>query len=267
MRMRPHESGRGADIEDTGLDAGGNPRSRGRVSEPFEEAISGLPAPAAGIELWWATLDARPGRLDACAACLSDVERARAARFGNRSLQVRYIIGRGTLRAVLGASLGIAPADVEIVRGARGRPRLRGETRLDFNLTHTSGVAVIGIAHGMRIGVDIERADRNVNVNGIARKFMTADERAALAPLDADARRLRLLRLWTCKEAMSKATGDALSAPFASIDVALREEPALTRGPAPYDPDRWSLHSLAVPHGYLATLAVWDPPKSPTHTR
>jgi Phosphopantetheinyl transferase len=249
------------------LDAVGNTRSRGRVSEPFEEAISGLPAPAPGIELWWATLDAGPERLEACTACLSDTERARAERFGNRSLRVRYIIGRGTLRAVLGASLGIAPADVEIVRGARGRPRLRGETRLDFNLTHTSGVAVIGIAQGSRIGVDIERADRNVKVNGIARKFMTADERAALAPLDADAKRLRLLRLWTCKEAMSKATGDALSAPFASIDVALREQPVLARGPSPYDPDRWSLHALAVPQEYLATLAVWAPPKNSTHAR
>ena len=69
-----------------------------------------------------------------------------------------------------------------------------------------------GLPPGARVGVDVEHAGRAVNADGLARKFLCERERAALAPLDADARRGRFLRLWTCKEAMSKATGDALSA-------------------------------------------------------
>ena len=80
---------------------------------------------------------------------------------------------------------------------------------------------MFGVAQHQRIGVDLERRDRTLNVEGVARKFMTPREQAALAVLEPDARRRALLRLWTCKEAMSKATGDALSAPFRRIDVEL----------------------------------------------
>ncbi len=229
---------------------------RGKCDGDALPQVTPLTAPAPGIALWWCSLDETPARLRACEAYLSDAERARASRFGTRSLRARYVIGRGSLRTVLGRTLGIAPVDVPIVRGARGRPQLACEAEPDFNISHTAGVALIGIARGVRIGVDIERCDRGINVEGIARKFMTANERATLATLETDAARKQLLRLWTCKEAMSKATGDALAAPFARLDVDVAA-PALRSGPAPYRPDRWSLHAAAVPADYFATIAAW----------
>jgi len=56
---------------------------------------------------------------------------------------------------------------------------------------------------------------------------------------------------------MSKATGDALSAPFRDIDVALDDGPHLIAGPLPYVADRWRLVSAAVPAGLVATIAIW----------
>ena len=167
------------------------------------------------------------------------------------------------LRSLLGEKLGIAPATVELRRGPRGRPQLAALRGLDFNVSHTQGIALIAIADalppGARIGVDVERADRTVNADGLARKFLAGRERAALAPLDANARRLRFLRLWTCKEAMSKATGDALSAPFRDIEIALDDAtPRLVGGPPPYIPRCWRLFAAAVPHGLIATVALWS---------
>lgn len=78
-----------------------------------------------------------------------------------------------------------------------------------------------------------------------------------MAECDEATRRRIFLRLWTCKEAMSKATGDALSAPFRDIDVALDPGPRLVAGPAPYASDRWRLLSVDVPAGLVATLAIW----------
>jgi 4'-phosphopantetheinyl transferase len=222
---------------------------------PFgpENAPRRLDAPAPGLSLWWCVLDAPPSRI---AALLSEAEHARMLRFGTDTLRTRYLIGRGTLRWLLGESLGIAPRDVAIVRGVRGRPHLADYPQVDFNITHTADRAMIGIAWRGRIGVDIERSDRILNAPGVARKFMSATERAAL-PVDADGARRQLLRLWTCKEALSKATGDALSAPFSRIELTLTPDPRLVAGPPPYNAPDWSLHAVDAPDDYLATVALW----------
>ena len=86
---------------------------------------------------------------------------------------------------------------------------------------------------------------------------MAPDEQAALAGLAPEARRRALLRLWTCKEAMSKATGDALSAPFRRISIAAEDALRLDRRSAALHARRMAAPPIAVPGGYLATVALW----------
>ena len=220
--------------------------------------LRALASPAADVALWWAPLSENDDQVERLSRWLAPQEHARAARFGREALRRRYIVGRACLRCALGKSLGVAPPAVPIVRGARGRPQLEGASDLDFNISHTERVALIGVARGMRIGVDVEHAGRDVNADGLARKFLCASEQATLAPLDEAARRPRFLRYWTCKEAMSKATGDGLSAPFRQIEVALGETIQLVAGPAPYVPRDWRLFAAGAPTGFLGTVALWS---------
>jgi len=217
-----------------------------------------LASAAADVALWWAPLGAAEGEIARIAAWLAPAEHARAQRFGTEALAKRYIAGRALLRWLLGRALGLPPQAVPIVRGVRGRPQLDGDTGIDFNVSHTEGIALIGMARGRRIGVDVEHADRVVRADGLAAKFLTAAERATLAPLAASERRTRFLRYWTCKEAMSKATGDGLSAPFRQLEVRLGDAIELARGPDPYQPARWQLSRVEVPSGFLATVALWS---------
>ena len=218
-----------------------------------------LPSPAPGIDLWVCGLTPTPDGLARLAAVLAPAEQARAARFGTAMLRDRYIAGRGTLRHLLGKRLALAPEDVDIRRGDRGRPYIHGVTGLDFNVSHTGALALIGMTALGRIGVDVEHEGRTLNVAGVARKFMAPGEQAMLDTLDPDMRRRTLLRLWTCKEAMSKATGDALSAPFRRIAIALENGNArVDAGPAPYTPDRWTLFAMHAPGAHLATIALWQ---------
>ena len=117
-----------------------------------------------------------------------------------------------------------------IRRGVRGRPELAdAAARIDFNVTHTRGVALVAIARDVapttRIGVDIEHADRDVGVDLLARQIPCSARTGTLAHLPLDARRRRFLRYWTCKEAMSKATADGIVAPFGQLDVDLSDPP------------------------------------------
>jgi len=220
-----------------------------------------LPAPAPGITLALCDLDRAGADMTRLSAALSAEERARAGRFGTALLRQRWIAGRATLRSMLAEALAIDPAAIRIRRGVRDRPELDGDHGIDFNVSHTGGAALIAIAvgarDGMHIGIDIEREDRRVNADGLARKFLSERERGEIAALDPDERRRTFLRLWTCKEAMSKATGEGLSAPFRHLVVTLDGGPRLIGGPAPYAPAAWQLVAAAAPQGFIATLAIW----------
>jgi 4'-phosphopantetheinyl transferase len=226
-------------------DAGGSAPAPNAIASPFRD-----------ISLWWISL--APG-VDCrhLAAELSDTERERMQRFATDVLRDRYLIGRAALRRLLGRTLGVESASVPIERGPRGRPQLTGIQGIDFNVSHTTDAALIAIARRVKVGVDVERADRSIHSLGIARKFLTERERAALPSSDPDGARRRILRLWTCKEAMSKATGDALSAPFRRLDVEIEPSLRLADGPAPYDPRDFALFAGEVPASHFATIAVW----------
>jgi 4'-phosphopantetheinyl transferase len=217
-----------------------------------------LPGAAADVAMWWAVLASAPEEIARVGAWLAPAEHVRAARFGREGLAQRYVAGRALLRWLLGRTLGLPPHAVPIVRGMRGRPQLEGDGGVDFNISHTADIALVGIARGRRIGVDVERVDRVVRADGLAAKFLTAAEQATLAPLPEDDRRVRFLRYWTCKEAMSKATGDGLSAPFRALEVRLADAIELAGGPEPYQPARWQLARVDVPAGFLATVALWS---------
>ena len=225
-------------------------------------AIAAVPGPAPDIRCWWIDLAAAAHALALAPTWLSAAEHARAERFGPDALRRRWIAGRLALRHVLGAALSVAPAEVAIARGARGRPFVDG-ARLDFNVTNTDQVGLVAVCaappRGARIGVDIERRDRRVDADRLGRRVLTDAERGRLAVLDPETRRQAFLRTWTCKEAMSKATGDGLSAPFRAIDIVVGKNLALAGGPAPYTPPDWSLIALDVPTDYVATLAGYRP--------
>ena len=222
-------------------------------------APRGLPSPSEHVSLWWCALACSAGAAAAIAGWLSSDERTRMQRFGSDTLRTRYLVGRASLRWVLAQMLGAAPRDIGIERGPRGRPQLTGAGGLDFNVSHTADVALIGLSRDGRIGVDVEREDRTIHSAGLARRILTDRERAALPSDDDDAVRRRILRLWTCKEALAKATGDAMSAPFGRIDIEIDPALTLAGGPAPYHARDFTLVAAVVPVGYLGTVALWRP--------
>jgi 4'-phosphopantetheinyl transferase len=90
---------------------------------------------------------------------------------------------------------------------------------------------------------------------GVAKRVFTASERARLGSSDEPDFVRRFYQLWTCKEALIKATGEGMSADLQAIEVGLPDGggPRLIRfGGRCGELD---LQQLAVDDGYVAALA------------
>jgi 4'-phosphopantetheinyl transferase len=205
-----------------------------------------------GVQL---TVD--PHRLDRLRATFSPREEERFRSFATDALRSRWGAARGTLREVLGRALGCAPGEVEFRYGPHGKPRLAG-SELRFNISHSGALAVIALGH-VEVGVDAElpRARRS---DDIARRFYAPGEVERLFAEEDPARRAdSFFRLWTCKEAFLKVTGEGLSRSTRSYEIALSPPRLLWATKVPDAAQRYSVHPLDVGDPYRAALVVEGP--------
>jgi len=114
---------------------------------------------AGTIDVWQWSLDVPLEALPPLVSALNEAEFARASRFVHEQHRLRFIAGRGRLRAILGSYLGVAPNRLAFSYNAFGKPRLagRGEPPLHFNLSHSGPTAVLAVSDRYQLGIDIER--------------------------------------------------------------------------------------------------------------
>ncbi len=214
------------------------------------------------VDVWSIYLVAKPEGVEKLRTTLSHEEDAHGARFRKREDRVRYIIAHGALRQVLESYTGISAAELRFERGIGGKPFLAvpDDAPLNFNLSHSGDRALIAVAKGRPVGVDIERIDPDVDAVGIAARFFSRAEHAALLAADEAVRLQKFFRLWVCKEAYIKARGESISGRLAtfSIDVSDETDVRLSEDAlAPHAPQRWHIRLLKIdPSGYAAAVAV-----------
>ena len=213
--------------------------------------------PDAGeVVLLLASLDVAPGRLLSLRATLSPREQERHASFAHEQHRFRWGAARGTLREVLGRALGCAPAEVPFGYGAHGKPCVAG-SELRFNISHSGALGLIALAL-CEVGVDVE-LPRPRRSDDIARRFFTPGENERFFALEGPARADAFFRLWTCKEAFLKATGEGLSRSTRSFELDLRDGGARLLWARGVAAERYSVHPLEVIDPYRAALVVEAP--------
>jgi 4'-phosphopantetheinyl transferase len=185
-------------------------------------------------------------------------ERERAERYRVEKARGQFVVTRGLLRLTLGGLLGIAPGKVPITYTGVGKPVLQGiPDALQFNVTHTDGLALIALAHSA-IGVDIERLRTLANPEGLVERFFSRAERDCYRSLEPAKKMAGFFRAWTCKEALLKAAGSSV-AYLDLFDVELNpDRPAMllaSRHPGLIG-NEWALVSLEPELGYAAAVAV-----------
>ncbi|MEU6381130.1 4'-phosphopantetheinyl transferase superfamily protein [Streptomyces sp. NPDC046909] len=198
---------------------------------------------------------------------LDEHEQEIAGRFLFERDRRQYLVAHTLVRRALALEAGLAEAELVIFRSSRGRPFLqmpdgglpRGGPELDFNLSHASGYNLLGVMRGQRIGVDVERLGRDANaLDTIVDTFAPEEREWVARAAPGHSRDRRVLRLWTLKEAYSKARGLGLGLPFDEFAFDLAEDRGVQgfRPPADDQAGLWRFIELEPVPDVLVAVAV-----------
>lgn len=175
---------------------------------------------ADGIDLWLTYCDEIVDQdlLASYRRLLSEEERLQGERFYFPHDRHRHLVTRALVRLVLSRYAGTHPQDWRFAKGAFGRPMIANRPvsvpRLDFNISHTKGLIVMGVVNGIQVGVDVENTMCREAPLGVANRYFSPDEVSALEGLPRHRQGDRFFDYWTLKEAYIKARGLGLQVPL-----------------------------------------------------
>lgn len=209
--------------------------------------------------IWARTADAGEDHGD----LLDATERERVSSLRDAADRDRYELACVVLRSVAGARLGIAPRDVAIDR-TFGRPVVAGLSHV--SVAHAGDVVGVAVASDP-VGLDVEPMTGSRPAAGSAQgAAMGAPEVAVLPQKD---RAAALLRLWTRKEAVLRATGDGLRIEPSHVVVSGALEPPrlVSFAGRPHLEARAHLVDLFPVPGYVGALCLLTatPPRIHPH--
>lgn len=197
------------------------------------------------VHLWVVDLD--PTAPDAARrlATVAAAEHARGVRYRRPEDRDRYLAAHGALRLILGEYVAGDPIGFPLSADERGKPFLgdrRTQFDLQFNLSHSGGLALIVVAAARQVGVDVEHIRPMPDLEGVAARVCTPAERAELSALAGAQRESAFFAMWTRKEALAKASGEGIQ--------------AIVRESSGEPDDRWSFVDVTDLPGYAACVAA-----------
>jgi 4'-phosphopantetheinyl transferase len=145
----------------------------------------------------------------------------------------------------------VPPDKLRFVVNSYGKPRLRDESEIEFNVSHAGRFSLIALSIGGQVGVDIERADRAIDARALAAYVFSDRERQSALQTPGD-----FIERWVAKESVLKALGLGISDYLQDVSIL----PADGEGyQIVHDHPEWEeirAWPLAVPDGYVAALAL-----------
>jgi 4'-phosphopantetheinyl transferase len=228
------------------------------VPQPLEQLDGHLPP--GEVHVWLASLAGQ--QADAATSLhslLNADEQERADRFKVEMARDQFVVSRALLRVVLGKYLNSDPRQIAFTVTSHRKPELAIKSDIRFNLSHTDGLTAVGVTRLGRIGIDVERIQRKVNVLELAERFFSRKETDWVRTHSEEERVPIFLACWTAKEAYIKAHGEGLSIPldgFSCMAESTKRRVRLDVFGNVEESERWSLWRLDVPPEFKGAVAI-----------
>ncbi|MEO6527831.1 MAG: 4'-phosphopantetheinyl transferase superfamily protein [Gemmatimonadaceae bacterium] len=164
------------------------------------------------VVVFTAVLRADPDTFAHARRTLDAAERQRFERHLNGAVAHRFVVGRLRLREILGAALGVAPAEVPIRIGVHGKPALARAAQsagVRFSVAHSDDLLVVALSRAGDVGIDVERIRPIERWARVAERVFSAADRDALGREIARGgeTEVEFFRFWCRTEAELKAIG------------------------------------------------------------
>ena len=195
-----------------------------------------LALPPNQIHLWFSRTDEAQDieLLERYRALLSAEERAQEQKFHFAEDAHRFLLTRALVRTVLSRYVDMAPAQWAFGKNASGKPFVSNThaaaAQLQFNVSHTKGLVVLGVSTDAALGVDAEcvggRSERMapMALMELAEATFSATELQAFSLFAGLATQQqqeeRFFQHWTLKESYTKARGLGLAIPLKRVGFA-----------------------------------------------
>jgi 4'-phosphopantetheinyl transferase len=117
----------------------------------------------------------------------------------------------------------VRPAQLQFETQPQGKPVLitASSFPIQFNVSHTRGLALIALTTQHAVGIDVEWIDRKVQDHDIAERYFSPHESQYLASLSPPERILNFFSYWTCKEAYLKMQGRGIAEGLAQCELTM----------------------------------------------
>lgn len=211
------------------------------------------------LHLWRVNLDQAKDEYPQFWVTLNEQEKERALRFIAPAAKNNFVIARAILRGLLAKYLGVASGEIEFLQNKYGKLYVAG-SKLQFNLSHSHGMAVFIFALDVAVGVDLELIRDNYEFMEIAQRFFAKSEYQQLSLLPIAQRKQAFFNCWARKEAFVKALGTGM---FNALDRFAVEifygkvgKVKLLWDADNCDKERWRLESFDPSVNYVGAFAV-----------
>jgi 4'-phosphopantetheinyl transferase len=177
------------------------------------------------LHLWLVNLNHHHSIVDESAKILSLNEMTRAEKFHFEKDRTYYIIRRCILKEIISKYLKIPSKDVKYTYHKYGKPSLKSDLdmKLYFNLSHSNGMALYAFSSDNTVGTDLEYINNPMfmkkDLSQYAETFLTPQELTNFLKIPEEKRKTIFFKLWTIKEAFSKAVGTGVHEFLKDIEI------------------------------------------------
>jgi 4'-phosphopantetheinyl transferase len=152
----------------------------------------------------------------ACLSVLSKREQATLDNFLDFSAYRNFLCGRVLVRHLIARRLNVSPESLELELTKHGKPFLRGQEKLLFNISHTHQEICFALAD-KPVGIDVEQYS-NQNIEFL-HNALTPEEKRTIHSCVGTEKKRCLIKIWTAKEAIAKCAGTGITKEILSVNL------------------------------------------------